>query len=218
MKWRIIFCFCILCLSKTASCQLNVQLLHQLVGHNKDEYERQKEARDRQGVTTANEQVNTSGTTKLKKRYREIQNRFSILHMALQGLSMGIESGPIIERIIAHQDRIINIASGHPEFIPLALNSEKEIVDRSVQLGRYIAGLFLAIGDLNQMKASDRRLLYAHILTELRQIEGVSRALASTLYYSTRKKILDGLNPFREYINTDRRIVENILRQIEKKP
>lgn len=218
MKWTIIFCFCILCLSKTANCQLNVQLLHQLVGHSKDEYERQKDARDRQAVTTTNEKVNSSSTEKLKKKYQEIQDRFSILQTALQGLSMGIESKPIIERIIAHQNKIISVASDHPEFIPLALNSEQEIVTRSLQLGRYITGLFLTVGDLNQMKASDRRLLYGHILTELRQIEGASRALASTLYYTTRKKILDGLNPFREFINTDKRIVENILRQLEHKP
>lgn len=218
MKGIMIFIFCMIGLFKTAKCQLNVQLLHQLVGHSKDEYDRQNVARDRQIAATTNEQINTSGTTKLKQKYRELQDRFSILHTALQGLSMGIESKPIIERIITHQKRIINIASEHPEFIPLALNTEQDVVYRSVQLGRYIAALFLVVGDLNQMKASDRRVLYGHIVNELRMIEGISRTLSSTLFYSSRKKVLHNLNPFAEFVNADKRIVQDILRQIDRKP
>ncbi|CDT00875.1 conserved hypothetical protein [Sphingobacterium sp. PM2-P1-29] len=199
-----------------AFCQLNVELLHQLVEHSKDEYERQKDVRDRQAITSANEEVNNLGTGRLKKRYREIRERFNVLQTALQGLSMSIESTPIIERIIVHQKKIVELASDHPEYIPLALKSEQETINKAVQLGRYITGLFLVLGDLNQMKSSDRRLLYAHILDELRQIEGVSRGLVSTLYYKARKKSLDGLKPFGDFMDKDRRIVDDILRQLKE--
>lgn len=213
MKWIIVS---MLLVPNLAHCQLNVELLHQLVEHSKDEYGRQKDVRDRQAVTTANEEVNNLGTGRLKKRYREIRDRFNVLQNALQGLSMGIESSPIIERIIVHQKKIVEIASENPEHIPLALKSEHETVNKAIQLGRYIAGLFLALGDLNQMKNSDRRILYAHILDELRRIEGASRGLVSTLYYTTRKKSMEGSYPFRDFIDTDRRIVDDILRQLKE--
>ena len=90
------------------------------------------------------------------------------------------------------------------------------MAEKAVQLARYLTGLFISIGDLNQMKASDRRILYGHVLHELRKIAGASRGLAATMYYSTRKKLLDSLNPFSGYINEDKRVVDNILTQLEE--
>ncbi len=199
-----------------ATAQLNVQLLHQLVQHSKDEYDRQVTARNKQAIASANEEVNRGGTVRLKIRYREMHSRFQILGTALQGLSMGLESAPIVTEIINQQKRIIGIVSAHPEFLLLAIDAEKDMAGKAVQLARYLTGLFISIGDINQMKASDRRMLYGHVLQELRAIAGASRGLAVTLYYSTRKKLLDSLNPFSSYINEDKRIVDNILRQLEE--
>ena len=199
-----------------ANAQLNLELLHQLVEHSKDEYDRQITARNRQAITTANEEVNREETSKLKTRYRELHSRFQVLGTALQGLSMGLESAPIVTEIINQQKRIIGIVSTHPEFMLLAIDAERDMAEKAVQLARYLTGLFISIGDLNQMKATDRRILYGHVLQELRAIVGASRGLAATMYYSTRKKLLDSLNPFSAYINEDKRIVDNILRQLEE--
>src|SRR5690606_4764382 len=79
-----------------ANAQLNVELLHQLVEHSKDEYDRQITARNRQALTSANEEVNREESAKLKTRYRELHSRFQVLGTALQGLSMGLESAPIV--------------------------------------------------------------------------------------------------------------------------
>ena len=199
-----------------ANAQLNVELLHQLVEHSKDEYDRQTTARNRQAITTANEEVNREETSKLKKRYRELQSRFQVLGSALQALSMGLESAPIVSEIIDQQKKVIGIASENPMLLPLAIDAEREITGKAVQLARYLTALFISIGELNQMKASDRRILYGHVIGELRLIAGASRGLASSMYYSSRKKLLESLNPFAGFINEDRRIVENILRQLEE--
>ena len=143
-----------------ANAQLNVELLHQLVEHSKDEYDRQITARNRQAITSANEEVNREETAKLKTRYRQLHSRFQVLGTALQGLSMGLESAPIVTEIINQQKRIIGIVSTHPEFLLLAIDAEKDMAEKAVQLARYLTGLFISIGDLNQMKASDRRILY----------------------------------------------------------
>lgn len=199
-----------------ANAQLNVELIHQLVAHSKDEYDRQISARDRQAITTANEEVNREETAKLKNRYRQLHSRFQTLGMALQTLSMGLESVPIVTEIIGQQDKIMGIVAAHPEFLLLAIDAERDMAEKAVQLARYLTGLFISIGDLNQMKASDRRVLYGHVLQELRAIAGASRGLASTMYHSTPKKLLESLNPFGGFINEDKRIVDNILRQLEE--
>lgn len=215
MKTLIIAIALIASFSSPSYAQLNVELLHQLVQHSKDEHSRQETARNRQAITSANEEVNRSEMGKLKTRYRELQSRFHTLGIVLQGLSMGIESAPIINDIIAQQRRIIGIASDHPEFALLALDTEKDIVHRAIQLGKYLTGLFISIGDLNQMKASDRRILFGHVIAELRAISGASRGLANSMYYSTRRKLLQSMNPFADFINEDKRIVESILRRLE---
>lgn len=212
MKYIVLTLLPLVIILTQANAQLNVELLHQLVEHSKDEYDRQVTARNRQTVTTANEAVNRGETSRLKDRYRQLHSRFLTLGMALQSLSMGLESAPIVTEIINQQDRIVDIVSAHPEFLPLAIDAERDMAGKAIQLARYLTGLFISIGDLNQMKASDRRILYGHVLQELRSIAGASRGLANTLYYSTRKKMLETLNPFADFINEDKRIVDNILR------
>src|SRR5690606_6289306 len=55
-------------ISKSGYAQLNVELLHQLVQHSKDEYERQTTARNRQAIASANEEVNRSKMDALKQK------------------------------------------------------------------------------------------------------------------------------------------------------
>ena len=216
MRYILLTLLLVAIASTSANAQLNVELLHQLVEHSKDEYDRQVTARNRQVIATANEEVNREETAKLKNRYRQLHSRFQTLGMALQGLSMGLESAPIVAEILDQQKRIMGIVSANPEFLLLAIDAEQDMGEKAVQLARYLTGLFISIGDLNQMKASDRRILYGHVLQELRTIAGASRGLANTMYYSTRKKLLESLNPFAGFINEDKRIVDNILRQLEE--
>ena len=199
-----------------ADAQLNVALLHQLVQHSKEEYDRQRTARDRQAIVTANQEVNREETAKLKTRFRQLHSRFEVLGAVLQGLSMGIESAPIVTEIINQQKKMIDMVSAHPEFLLLAIDAEKDMAEKAVQLARYLTGLFMSIGELNQMKASDRRILYGHVLQELRVIAGASRGLVVTMSYSLKKKRADLPQPFSGYINRDRRVADHILRQLEE--
>src|SRR5690606_4176870 len=146
MRYIILTLLLLITLTK-ANAQLNVELLHQLVAHSKDEYDRQITARNRQAITTANEEVNREETSKLKTRYRELHSRFQVLGTALQGLSMCLESAPIVTEIINQQKRIIGIVSTHPEFMLLAIDAERDMAEKAVQLARYLTGLFISIGD-----------------------------------------------------------------------
>jgi len=179
---RLFFTLCVLLGGMhEVSAQLNVELIHQLVAHSKDEFSRQKTARNRQAITTANEEVNRGQMARLKECYREIHSRFTAVGTALQALGMGMQSAPIINDIYDHQRRIISLAGQRPDLVPLAIAAERDIMDRAVQLGRYIAGLFISIGDLNQLKASDRRVLFGHAVAELRAMAGASRGLAEAM-------------------------------------
>jgi len=194
--------------------QTNVVLLHQLVDQSKSENDRQKQARDKQAVTSANEEVNRGQMARLKSKYRELQSRFKVLGLAIDAAQIGIQAAPIIGEIIDQQQQIISLASDDPLLIALALDVEADLLGQSHLLSNYLHGLAVSIGDLNQMKSSDRKILFGHVLVELRRIAGASRGLAQSLLSASKKKRLNRLNPFGEYVKEDKRLVDDILRQI----
>jgi len=209
MKGTITLICLLFGLLQHAFCQLNVELIHQLVAESKSEHSRQDEAKNKQAVTSANEEVNRAEMSKLKTKYRELQRRFHTVGLAIDAAQIGLEASPVVSEIIRQQTIIYQLASDNPILIALAFQTEKDLADRARMLANYIAGLALSIGDINQMKASDRKILFSHALTELRLIEGASRGLAAAMMQTTYKR---GLNPFADFIDQDKRLVDDIIR------
>ena len=209
MKGTITMICLLFALMQNAFCQLNVQLIHQLVSESKSEHSRQDEAKNKQAVTSANEEVNKTQMSKLKTKYRELQKRFHTVGLAIDAAQIGLEASPIVSEIIRQQGIIYQLASDNPILIALAFQTEKDLAGRARMLANYIAGLALSIGDINQMKASDRKILFSHALTELRLIEGASKGLAVSMLQATYKR---SLNPFADFVNQDKRLVDDIIR------
>jgi hypothetical protein len=209
MKGTITLICLLFGLLQNAFCQLNVQLIHQLVSESKSEHSRQDEAKNKQGVTSANEEVNKTQMSKLKTKYRELQKRFHTVVLAIDAAQIGLEASPVVSEIIRQQAIIYQFASDNPVLIALAFQTEKDLAGRARMLANYIAGLALSIGDINQMKASDRKILFSHALTELRLIEGASKGLADSMLQATYKH---SLNPFADFVNQDKRLVDDIIR------
>lgn len=195
--------------AQNAFCQLNVELLHQLVGESKSEYDRQEPAKNKQAVASANEEVNKTQMSNLKTKYRELQNRFHTVGLAIDAAQIGIEASPVVSEIIRQQRIIYELAGNNPALIALAVQTEKDFADRARMLANYIAGLALSLGDIDQMKSSDRKILFSHALTELRLLEGASRGLAISMLQASRRL---STNPFSDFVNQDKRLVDDIIR------
>lgn len=202
-------------LSPAGYCQTNVQLLHQLVDESKSEHSRQTEARNRQSAASANEEVNKSQMGRLKSKYRELQFRFKALRLAIDAAQIGLQAAPVVSEIVSQQRLIMNLAADDPLLIALAYDVEADLAGQAQALLNYLYGLAISVGDLNQMKASDRKILFGHVLVELRRIAGASRGLAASLLGASRKKSLSGLNPFAGFVQEDKRLVEEIMRKVD---
>ncbi len=196
--------------------QLNVELIHQLVAHSKSENERQNEAFNRQVVTTANEEVNRAKTATFKERYRRLQQRFHALGLVIDAAQIGMQAWPIIDDITTQQSRIFQLAADDPILISMAYQVEIDLARKATRLSSYLYALVLSAGDLNQMKASDRKMLFGHVLTELRLIAGTSRGLASSMQQRQWLTKSGHANPFADYVNRDRQLVDNILSKINQ--
>lgn len=212
MKNIVIF-FGLIIISLSSHAQLNVTLLHQLVGNSKTEHGKQTDARDRQLAATTNEEVNKTLMVRLKTTYRDIHSRFKTLGLAIDAAQVGIEAYPLINDIARSQETIFRLCKDDPILSILAIQAEMDMGDRAYSLLNFLYGIALSIGDINLMKQSDRKMLFSHVLTELRGIAGAARGLAVSLKYASGKNALNAANPFSDFINTDKALVESILRR-----
>jgi hypothetical protein len=204
--------FPIIFVSLSCSAQINIALLHQLVSESKREHERQSEARDRQATSTLAEELNRSSMNTLKDRYRQISSRFYVLGGAIDALQIGLEAGPVIEDIYRSQSAIISLCRDDPLLIPLALSAQISLADESQMLLRYLYGLALSAGELNQMRQSDRKLLFFAVISQLRSISGGLRGLYLTLRAAKENK-RSKQSPFSDFARRDRALIEDILQK-----
>ena len=211
---------CIFILSVWISCSngfaqrkaLNIAGIHQLVSDSRSEHERQETARNRQAQNTVNEQANKTLLFKLKDSYRLLQSRFSFLGMAVSTAEVGLNASPLISRIISDKSRLYDAAVRMPLLLPLVYEAEVEFVLRAKELSGYLLGLVLSYGALKQMKISDRKILFDHVLMELQQIAALSAGMVRLLDHSNLSSALMAMNPFSDFISTDKSVVEDILR------
>jgi hypothetical protein len=190
---------------------IDIPAMHQLISQSIDENKLQVKAKNLQAINTANEQANLTLLDKLKKVYRDLQNRYNTLGTAINIADIGIYATPMVSRIISNQRQIIALTSDDPALLPLGVQTEIEFAQRAKDLAGYVAGLSLSYGDVNQMRASDRKLLFDYVLEQLGEIQQLSYNLVVTLQNSNLNLLLRSINPFQDYIDNDRSIVQEIL-------
>ena len=189
--------------------QTNVALLHQLVEESKSEYILQKEAKEGQGRNAINEEINNNLVKSVKEKYRAVQDRFAKLSILIDAIGIGAAAEPLVNSIIDNQQQIVFYSSQNPELLLFAVETEKVFVERSYSLLNYLFGLSASIGVVNQMKVSERRILFHHILDELREINGLSYTVSKSLQHHLERK--RGVNPYLEYVATELALVEEII-------
>lgn len=190
---------------------LDIAGMHQLIDQSKSEHTKQVDARNNQAMVTANEQANLTLLDKMKKMYRTLQNRYNTLGTAINIANIGIYAAPEVKQIISYQAQIVSLVEKNPAVAFLGVQTEIEFVKKAEGLLGYITGLTLSIGDVNQMKASDRKLLFDYVLMQLSEIQELSGNLVNTLSYSNLSTLLRSINPFQNYIDADKTVAEDII-------
>ncbi|QJD98557.1 hypothetical protein HH214_21610 (plasmid) [Mucilaginibacter robiniae] len=189
--------------------QLNVPLLHQLVDNSKSENKRQIDVKNEQRNSTAMEESNRGLMQQVKTKYRTLQERFAKMSIVFDAANIGISATPLVREIIKEQQQIVTYAQSDPVLLPVAMDSEIIFVQRANSLVNYLIGLCAVIGDVNQMKVSDRRILFGFIIDELKTISYLSGGVARSLQAAVLKS--RGNDPFSDYINREMGVVDQIM-------
>jgi len=211
---KIILTLLVCCFSLPAFCQqstIDIVEMHQLIDQSKNEHTQQVNARNNQATVNANEQANLTLLAKLKNVYRTLQQRYNTLGTAITVAGIGIEAEPMVKQIISYQGQIVKLVEKNPAVAVLGVQAEIEFVEKAEGLIGYVSGLNLSIGDVNQMKASDRKLLFDDVIQQLSQIQELSGNLVNMLRYSNLSSLLRSLNPFQNYVDMDKNMAGDII-------
>ena len=214
MKVTIVISLIILLYGKAGFAQksaLNVPGIWQLVDYSKSENKLQNDARNNQTLVTANEAANKTMLSKLKDTYRTLQQRYNTLGTAINMANIGIQATPMVNRIVSNQAALVRLAQDNPLALALVYQTELEFAGKSRSLVNYLVGLSASVGDVNQMKMSDRKLLFDFIITELGTIDELSGNLVNCMQYANLGSLIRTLNPFQNYLAQDRSLVTDII-------
>jgi hypothetical protein len=204
------FSFCLSpCSAQTST--LDIAGIHQLVDESTSENKLQVKARNQQAVASANEQANLTLLAKLKGTYRTLQQRYNTLGTAINIANIGIYATPMVEQIISYQSQIIRLVEKNPALAAIGFQSELQFAEKAKSLAGYVAGLTLSFGDVNQMKASDRKMLFDYVISQLSDIQQLSGNMVNMMQYSSLSSLLRAANPFQNFIDADKSIGNNII-------
>ena len=190
---------------------LDIVGIHQLVDESTSENKLQVNARNQQAAATANEQANLTLLEKLKNTYRTLQQRYNTLGTAITVADVGIYAEPMVKQIVSYQAQIVALAEKNPALIAIGYQSEIQFAEDAKDLMGYVAGLILSYGDVNQMKASDRKMLFDYVITQLSVLQELSGNMVNMMQYSSLASLLKAANPFQNFIDADISISKNII-------
>ena len=207
-------CLCVLISAAFAQQNtLDIVGIHQLVDESTSENKLQVTARNQQAAATANEQANLTLLEKLKGTYRTLQQRYNTLGMAITVADVGIYAAPMVDQIVSYQAQIVALAQKNPALIAVGFRTEVQFAEKAKSLLGYVAGLVLSYGDINQMKASDRKMLFDYVISQLSNLQQLSGNMVNMMQYSSLASLLKAANPFQNFINADlsisKRIIQN---------
>jgi hypothetical protein len=185
--------------------------IHQLVDESISENKLQVNARDRQALATTSEKANLTLLAKLKGTYRSLQLRYNTLGTAIDLADIGIYASPMVSRIISDQAQIIALAEKDPALIAIGYRSEIQFAEKARSLLSYLAGLTLSLRDVNQMKASDRKLLFDHVISELSNVQYLSGNMLAMMQHGSLSALLRAANPFQNFMDADRSIAGSMI-------
>lgn len=190
---------------------LDIPVLHQLVDQSESENKLQVKAKDRQALATANEQANLTLLNKMKAMYRTLQQRYNTLGTAINIADIGIYATPMVEQIVSNQSQIIQLVQKNPALIAIGYRSALQFASDAKNLVAYVTGLSLSLGDVNQMRSADRKMLFDYVIFQLSNIQNLSGNMLSMMRYSSFTAELKAVNPFQNFMNADKSIGNNII-------
>lgn len=172
-----------------------------------------------------NEKLYQSSLEEIKKKTREINENLLIIYKIEEAVQKSLTTvdeilknslqvkniGETIKIIIDNSKKTLLYVKEVPELIPFAETSITNAKRRGLNLVKEIYDFILKSDEKNLMNYAQRELFLQKIQQELYIINGLICDIAQTIYYVKLNGFWKSLNPFQDYVNTDLRILNEII-------
>lgn len=115
------------------------------------------------------------------------------------------------DQIVIYSTAVVEIGRKEPYLLVFAENMAREVAWRSGRLITEVSGFVLKQGENVLMDYNARDELMKRISDELHIISGLCYGAWRAMYLARQRGIIRALNPFAGFINSDKRMVEDIL-------
>jgi hypothetical protein len=114
--------------------------------------------------------------------------------------------------IVRDVGRATDIARSNPALLLFAEEGAREFKNRATALATEVGSFVTRGGRDNLMDSGERAKLLNRIVTELTILRGVAYGMYRSMYWAQQRGILNSLNPYAGFINIDKRIADDIVR------
>lgn len=142
-----------------------------------------------------------------------IVNSFTNVNRLLEDGKLMKYQTRLISDILSESSQIIRMAAEDPEIVVFASGSVNSIKIQALELYDEIATFINKGGTHAMMNNGTRDELLRKITQRLQLLRGSLFALRSNLYWKRLYGFWNSLNPFSSWVNQDRRIIDQIIRE-----
>lgn len=140
-----------------------------------------------------------------------IYNSLTQVDQGLKSALMVSQISDILAEIFQETQQLISFASAHPHLLIFAEEFSRQLSTRGINLVGEVSQRILAERSDLLLDAQKRDGLLRTIALELRVIRALVFSIRKSMFWASQRSILSQVNPFQNFINTDRRIASQIL-------
>lgn len=119
--------------------------------------------------------------------------------------------GQLSAEIIAESSTVLDAAPSSPALLLFAQQSCAQLKERGFRLVQQVSAVVIKEGENLLMDYASRDQLLKKISLELKTIRALIYSIKKCMYWAKVNGMLKTVNPYKGFINTDRRMVENLL-------
>lgn len=154
----------------------------------------------------------TGQLTIVNSLQKDIYNGLSQVSSVMRNLIAIKDIAEISGDIVTDVNRAMGLAQSDPVLLLFAQSGASEFKTRATELAAEVGSFVLGGGQNNLMDSGERAKLLNRIVTQLSILRGVAYGMYRTMFWAKERGILNSLNPYSAFINIDRQIGDDILR------
>jgi hypothetical protein len=141
-----------------------------------------------------------------------------LIYAALTQVENGLKSayalrqiGELSLEIITESKEVLDAARSSPALLLFAQTNCQQLEGRGLKLAQEVSAVVMREGENLLMDYASRDELLKKISLELKTIRALLYSIKKCMYWAKVNGMLQTANPFKSFINTDKRMVENLL-------